>query len=593
MPIPVNPQVTNDALVKHTAIMINDNHKQYDLVASFKSQYDSRSNEQIKAFNNVGKEISKNLQLQSLGNKLGNIFNNGFKSFTAPFRHLSASIGNAFSGLKSTLVAPFKGISNKFGTMFGGLKDKLSALKPSNIKNKIANVVKKPKEAVKTLLGQNDEQLKARYYRIWWNPKKVAKIWAKEFAKVKESKTVKKKESGTADLGSVFFNVNKVLRGIALGVSLISKAVAFFFLGPGAGIALAIGIAPLVALLGFIFYTIFEKVSPLIDAIQNTVIPLIQSIGEKLNMFLQNPGQFIREAIEGSITGIVGGVVGGVSNIFSGVGGNEQTGTTDMDVVFKYLGAITRLLKDTNTYIKTDLPSAIHDKFKANVSVNTEEGTAQLSLSSFPSIDSFQKMFNEEFGVLANTFNGAIDKVVNTITGYTEKIEYFHNRLFAGLDEIKSLIAKSTNQTFTDTSKDFATAFVTYVKDSMSLLFGKDERAVKQNVEVGEVNPFAEIISGFEKMNKESIQLLTDIRTSILNIEKSKIKIGNELATNTGTTSDAKKTNNLQNITLNYQVDIDSVIKKMDETNEKLDGILTNTSLTESSDRKIGSVWSI
>ncbi|MBO7527226.1 MAG: hypothetical protein J6T74_04925, partial [Clostridia bacterium] len=92
---------------------------------------------------------------------------------------------------------------------------------------------------------------------------------------------------------------------------------------------------------------------------------------------------------------------------------------------------------------------------------------------------------------------------------------------------------------------------------------------------------------------KESIQLLTDIRTSILNIEKSKIKIGNELATNTGTTSDAKKTNNLQNITLNYQVDIDSVIKKMDETNEKLDGILTNTSLTESSDRKIGSVWSI
>jgi hypothetical protein len=44
---------------------------------------------------------------------------------------------------------------------------------------------------------------------------------------------------------------------------------------------------------------------------------------------------------------------------------------------------------------------------------------------------------------------------------------------------------------------------------------------------------------------------------------------------------------------LNYQVDIDSVIKKMDETNEKLDGILTNTSLTESSDRKIGSVWSI
>lgn len=572
--MPINPQVTNDALVKHTAIMINDNHKQYDLVASFKSQYNARSNEQIKAFNNVGKEISKNLQLQALGNKLGNIFNNGFKSLTAPFKHLSASIGNAFSGLKTTLVAPFKGISNKFGSMFGGLKDKLSELKPSNIKNKIANVVKKPREAVKTLLGQNDEQLKARYYRTWWNPKKVAKIWAKEFAKVNENKTIKKKESGTADLGSVFFNINKVLRGIAQGVSMISKAVAFFFLGPGAGIALAIGIAPLVALLGFIFYTIFEKISPLIDAIQNTVIPLIQSIGEKLNMFLQNPGQFIREAIEGSITGIVGGVVGGVSNIFGG-GRHEQSGSTDMDVVFKYMGSITRLLRDTNTYIKTDLPTAFHDKFKENISVKTEEGTVKLPMSSFPSIDNFKKMFNEELGILANTFNSAIDKVITTITGYTEKIENFHNRLF------------------TDNNKEFITAFVTTMKDSLSLLYGKDERAVKQNVEVGNVNPFAEIISGFEKMNNESIKLLTDIKTSILNIEKNKIKIGNELASNTGTTSDAKKTNNLQNITLNYQVDIDSVIKKMDETNEKLDGILTNTSLTESNDRKIGSVWSI
>ena len=91
----------------------------------------------------------------------------------------------------------------------------------------------------------------------------------------------------------------------------------------------------------------------------------------------------------------------------------------------------------------------------------------------------------------------------------------------------------------------------------------------------------------------ESIQLLTDIKTSILNIEKSKIKIGNEMASNTGTTSDAKKTNNLQNIALNYNVDISEVLTKMDETNRALEGILTNTSLSDKNERKSGSVWSI
>lgn len=55
----------------------------------------------------------------------------------------------------------------------------------------------------------------------------------------------------------------------------------------------------------------------------------------------------------------------------------------------------------------------------------------------------------------------------------------------------------------------------------------------------------------------------------------------------------AKKTNNLQNIALNYNVDISEVLTKMDETNRALEGILTNTSLGDNNERKSGSVWSI
>ena len=86
---------------------------------------------------------------------------------------------------------------------------------------------------------------------------------------------------------------------------------------------------------------------------------------------------------------------------------------------------------------------------------------------------------------------------------------------------------------------------------------------------------------------------MTDIKTSLLKIEKNKIQIGNTLAENKGEASDGKKANNLQNITFNYQVDIDKVIDKLDETNKTLNGILTNTSMDNEGNQITGAVWSI
>ena len=94
-------------------------------------------------------------------------------------------------------------------------------------------------------------------------------------------------------------------------------------------------------------------------------------------------------------------------------------------------------------------------------------------------------------------------------------------------------------------------------------------------------------------MRLDAIQLLSDIKTAVISIEKNKIEIGNSFAQNNAQASDGKKTNTLQNITMNYQVDINQVTEKIDRTNEILQGILTNTAITDKGEQKASAVWSI
>ena len=44
---------------------------------------------------------------------------------------------------------------------------------------------------------------------------------------------------------------------------------------------------------------------------------------------------------------------------------------------------------------------------------------------------------------------------------------------------------------------------------------------------------------------------------------------------------------------MNYQVDINQVTEKIDRTNEILQGILTNTAITDKGEHKASAVWSI
>ena len=126
------------------------------------------------------------------------------------------------------------------------------------------------------------------------------------------------------------------------------------------------------------------------------------------------------------------------------------------------------------------------------------------------------------------------------------------------------------------------------IKNKLSNIFSSDTTE-----ETKQSNPFNEFIKGFEQMRLDTIQLLSDIKTAVISIEKNKIEIGNSLAQNTAQASDGKKTNNLQNITMNYQVDINQVTEKIDRTNEILQGILTNTAITDKGEQKASAVWSI
>jgi hypothetical protein len=128
----------------------------------------------------------------------------------------------------------------------------------------------------------------------------------------------------------------------------------------------------------------------------------------------------------------------------------------------------------------------------------------------------------------------------------------------------------------------------TGIKNKLSNIFSSDSKA-----EAKESNPFNEFIKGFEQMRLDTIALLTDIKLAVVSIEKNKIEIGNSFAQNNAQASDGKKTNNLQNITMNYQVDINQVTEKIDRTNEILQGILTNTSLNEKGVTKDNAVWSL
>jgi phage-related protein len=203
---------------------------------------------------------------------------------------------------------------------------------------------------------------------------------------------------------------------------------------------------------------------------------------------------------------------------------------------------------------------------------------------------------------LKSTFNYFLDKLYSSkIFKYMEetfvRIFQFYDEMLGIIRAVKDFVGKVVDKIgsiFNGASNIAKTIFggvadvTTGIKNKLSNIFSSDTTE-----ETKQSNPFNEFIKGFEQMRLDTIQLLSDIKTAVISIEKNKIEIGNSLAQNTAQASDGKKTNTLQNITMNYQVDINQVTEKIDRTNEILQGILTNTAITDKGEQKASAVWSL
>lgn len=563
---------TIDEQLKVNLHILGSVEKGWTLIDDFKSSVASGMAENNSALKNLGTNLAKSFSLQSLGTKIGDAFNSGFKKLTSPFTAISGKIGSAFSGIKSTIsnLSPAKllgNLGNKIGSVFGGLKSKLANLTPMRAIGGIKNKFVAAKDKVKKLLGKDIESLKQkffsswanpnrvmkymyklneklwrkygdrskgainkkilttvkqnnkaqnRYYANWSKPKKVASIFAKEFKSAMVFAGADgKSKSPTATQGQVF-------GAIAKAVDKIAAAVSWFLGGPGLGIALAIGLVPPILILAAAF---IGGIWLLCDTIKAIWEPLSTKVSEGIGLVVDILGT-VKNFLSKFLDSPISTMAKGIKNLTSS---DKNAGGFDISVIDKILSN----LKIFNTIENYIVKAGEYFDKSLNTLMKINNLLAAIPLAF---VNNIGKSIKSTFNKVSDVFNSATNKI---------------------------------KATFVEPKKDIS----------------------KQNEET---NPFTELISSFETMRKDTVKLLTDIKTSIINIEKNKIQVGNINAMNNAMASDAKKTNELQQINYNYTSDVSDITPMLKQTNKMLEGILINTSLKETGETKSGSVqWTL
>ena len=597
-------------IADNTRLTMND-------VAAMKETIPDKLDRTASALSHLGSSLSKSFSLSSLGNKIGDTFNKGFKNFTASFKALGSNISAAFSGLKT----------------------KIANLNPiAAVKEKLRNITTKPVAAVKTLFGKNDEQLKRKFFSLWSNPKKVAKIWNKEANVNKNMSTagVKAKEDisgiGNALLGVVskfFAMADKFI------TKLLVKGVAALHSAIGPYVFLIIGAIVLFTLL---FKDEIKKIIPIFSRVLGIAADILDMIKGPLGTLFSNLINIFSN-VYAVINTVISGILGGIANTLAGIFTFTQNVIETVNKTFNMISDVlitlltpirdvvlalqpvfegmVNLLRD---FIKNPIGTAVEvgksvvGGFKSLVggffgSDTRDEAEGESILENlFTSVkDTLIEVKDYLLGDkfienLKSTFNYFLDKLYSSkIFKYMEeafvRIFQFYDEMLGIIRAVKEFVGNVVDKIgsiFNGAGNIAKTIFggvadvATGIKNKLSSIFSSDT-----NGEAKESNPFNEFIKGFEQMRSDTIQLLSDIKAAVISIEKNKIEIGNSFAQNTAQASDGKKTNNLQNITMNYQVDINTVTEKIDRTNEILKGILTNTSLTDKGEQKASAVWSI
>jgi phage-related protein len=557
----------------------------------------------------LGKNLSKSFSLKSLGNKISDTFNKGIKGLTSPFKSLGSKISSAFSGLK-TKITNFK--------PFEALKGKLAA------------VAKKPVTAVKTLLGKNDEQLKRKFFRVWSNPKRVAKILGREFNKnknmskegAKAAADVSAKGDATLQIVDRFF---KMLDKFV--TKLLVKLVVAVHGAIGPYVLLICGVIILLALL---FKDQIKEIIPIFTRVLDCIVDVIEILTDGIGKTLQKLLELVADVVD-TIVSAIGSVLKSIADIIVNIFGLVN------DVVSLFR-EVYGLFADIALAILTpirDAVVALQPLFQKIVGLISKfanaplETAAQVGKSVVGGIKNLVGSIGNKEGKQENPILTFLKNVREILNNFVEKFKESKieawNSLFTKFKQSKiyGILVEMGNKTI-----EFQTEIlhlIRYIQDIIKNVFGKVSETITKSIQNissifenitnrlknlfsfgSKTNTTAEtidnkekeelfsnLISGFEKMRADTVQLLTIIKDAVVSISKNRIEIGNTMATNNAQTSDGTQTNNLQNITLNYNVDINKILDKMDETNNKLNGILNNTAITDSGVQKAGSIWSI
>lgn len=579
-------------IADNTRLTMND-------VAAMKGTIPAKLDKTASALSHLGSSLSKSFSLNSLGSKIGDAFNKGLKSLTNPFKALSGKISSAFTGLKTKLAGfnPIATVKNKVKNV---ISNPVAA-----VKNKVKNVTSKPIAAVKTLFGKSDEKLKNTFFKVWSNPKKVAKIWSKEASTKKNMSSANAKAGDKG--GGILAAVSKFFTMADKFITkLLIKAVIAFHAVIGPYVFLIIGT---IILLAILFKDEIKGLINIFTRVLNIVVDILDVIKGPLGSLLSNVlgvlsdlTEPIREIVNiicdlvMAILKPIKAVVTAIAPIFEKIA-NFITGFFSKPV---------ETVVDAGKSIVSGVKSVVGGIFGSDTKDEEEGGIILENL--FTSVkDTLIEVKDYLLGDafrenLKSTINYLLDKIYSSkIFKFMEKalnkVFQFYDEMLGIIRAVKEFVGNVVDKigSFLDGAGNIAkTIFggvadvAAGIKNKLSSIFESDS-----NAEAKESNPFYEFIQGFEKMRLDTIQLLSDIKAAVISIEKNKIEIGNALAQNTAQASDGKMSNNIQNITMNYQVDINKVTEKIDKTNEILKGILTNTAINDDGEQKASAVWSI
>lgn len=506
--------------------------------------------------------------------RIGAIFTSGARAFTAPLK----SFKQGFSGAISKVTGMFSNL-NPFKAV-GAIKEKFTNMKESFKKfvGKDAETLKKKfyenwynpakvaaiqwwvshnlwkKEAKREakraeraerkrngggliIRGATNYELEGRYYRIWNKPARVAKIWAREFNKELKLKN-KKYKGAEATQGQVFGSIAKA-------VDKIANAVTWFFTGPGFGIALAIGLTPPILLLSA---AIVGAVWLICDTIEKLVTPLIDPVKDILSSI-------------GTLVSTVTGIASKILSIFDSPISSVAKG-------------VKGVVNKVGEMLSPEEPS------KNIMEVNFEPITSLLSGAITNFNKSFITPFMKSFDVLSTKAIAFFER---------EEMKKEPTLATATLDKLSDMTQSIMSKTY-----NAAKGVYSDLKSGLSSLFStnKDKSVVTS---ASNDNSFSELTKSFNDMKNESLVILEEIKTAVIDISKNRVQVNPIANVGNATTTDNKLQTPL-NVVVNNptQGELLDAIKSI---NSGVMSIVKNTALDDSGKFKnnaaTGGVWAI